>query len=66
MINIWDYANAKRLRIIDIDGKEYSGNLVCIMEKEENGREDDDICIEVGNEIIGFLPSEIASIEVLR
>ena len=67
MINVWDYANAKRIRVIDIDEREYIGDVVCVMDTEENGREEDDISIQVNEKtIIGLLQSEIAKIEVVQ
>lgn len=63
MINIWDYANAKKVKIIAIDGNEYTGNVVDISDVEENEREEDDITIYCKGEYVAFMPSEIVSIE---
>lgn len=64
MINVWAYTNAKRLKITDLDGKEYAGKLVCVMDAEENGEEEDDITIQTKDgAYIGFLQSKIAKIE---
>ena len=67
MINVWDYTNARRLKIIDIDGKEYVGSLVCVMDAEENGEEEDDITIQINDDTyIGFLQSKIARIDIVQ
>lgn len=65
MVNIWDCVNSKRLKITDKDGGKYEGVLVCVMDIEENGREEDDITIQTDKGIcISFLQSEIAKIEI--
>lgn len=67
MVNVWDYVNAKKIKIIDIDQREYIGDVVCVMDSEENGRGEDDISIQINEKtIIGFLQSEIAKIEVVQ
>lgn len=66
MINLWKYVNSKKIKIVDIDGKEYEGNFVAVMDEEENGREEDDITILCNGEYIGFLQSEIKKIEVIE
>ena len=67
MINVWDYANAKKVKITNIDKDVFIGRVVCVMDTEENGENEDDITIQVDkNTIIGFFPSEIKNIEVIE
>lgn len=67
MINVWDYVNAKKIKIYDTEGKEFVGNVVCVMDTEENGEEEDDITIQINADTyIGFLQSEIAKIDILQ
>ena len=67
MINVWDYVNAKRITITDANGKEYTGDVVCVMDTDENGRDEDDISIQVSKDVvIGFLQSEIEKIEIVK
>ncbi len=66
MVNVWDYVNAKKLKITDIDGKEFIGDLIAVMDTEENGGAEDDIAIRVDDvTIIAFFQSEIENIEVI-
>lgn len=66
MVNVWDYVNAKKLKITDIEGKEFVGDLVAVMDTEENGEAEDDITIQVDDATtIGFLQSEIEKIELI-
>lgn len=63
MINLWDFVNSKKVRIVDIDGKVFEGNVICITDSEENETDEDDITIETKeDEIVGFFQSEIKSI----
>ena len=66
MINIWEFVNAKKVKITDIDGKEFVGDIVAMFDKEETY--DDEVCIDlsVNDGIIGFMQSEIKNIEVLK
>ena len=67
MINLWNYVNAKKIKITSIDNETFTGNLVCIEDAEENGADMDEIVIEIKSDtIIGFLQNEVKSIEVLK
>lgn len=67
MVNVWDYVNAKKMKITDIDGREFVGNLIAVMDTEESGEAEDDITIQVDDvTIIDFLQSEIEKIEVVE
>ncbi len=67
MVNIWDFVNAKKIEVIDVDGNKTIGSVVCVMDSEENGEGEDDLSIQVDNDtIIGFLQSEIKSIEKIE
>lgn len=63
MINLWDYANSKKVKITDINGKEFLGNVVAVFDKEETYDDEDSIDISVNGNYIGFFPSEIKKIE---
>lgn len=67
MINVWDFVNSKKVKITDVDGKTFVGDVICIMDSEENGTDEDDITIQIDKEtIIGFPQSEIKEIEVIK
>lgn len=67
MINLWDYVNSKKVIITDVDGNEFSGNVVAIFDKDETYDEEDSIDIQVDKDtIIGFFPSEIKNVEVVE
>lgn len=64
MVNIWDFVNVKRVKITDVDDKEFVGNIAAIFDKEETYDDEDSIDLRVDSEcIIGFMQSEIKSIE---
>lgn len=66
MVNIWEFANAKKVKITDIDDKEFIGDIAAIFDKEETYDDEDSIDIRVDSEhIIGFMQSEIKSIDIL-
>lgn len=66
MVNIWEFANAKKVKITDIDGKEFIGDIVAMFDKEETYDDEDSIDISVNDVIVGFLQSEIKSIEMIE
>lgn len=67
MVNLWDFVNVKRAKITDVDGKEFVGNIAAIFDKEETYDDEDSIDLRIDSEhIIGFMQSEIKSIEVLE
>lgn len=66
MVNIWDFQYAGRVRITDIDGKIFEGDVVAVFDAEETVDEKDSIDIDTGSEIVGFNPEEIASIEAVE
>lgn len=66
MVNIWDFTNAKTVTITDMDDDEFTGSVVAIFDKDETYEEDDSIDISVNGSIIGFLQSEIKSIEIVE
>lgn len=67
MINVWDFVNSKKVKVTDIEGDTFSGNVVCVMDSEENGTDEDDITIQIDKDtIIGFPQSEIKKIEEIK
>lgn len=66
MINIWDFTNVKKIKLTDLDGQEFVGDVVAIFDKEETYDEEDSIDLSVNGGIIGFLQSEIKNIEVIK
>ena len=68
MINIWRYADANRIRLTDVDGNVYEGDVSCLTEVGERSdleEQEDGITIWTGGRLIEFMQSEIASIEAL-
>lgn len=60
MINVWDFVNSKKVKVTDIEEDTFIGNVVCVMDSEENGTDEDDITIQIDKDtIIGFPQSEI-------
>lgn len=66
MVNIWDFVNAKKVKITDVDGNEFSGNVVAIFDKDETYDEEDSMDISVNGKCMGFFPSEIKKIEKIE
>ena len=66
MSNIWDFVNAKKVKITDINDEEFIGDVVAIFEKDETYDEEDSIDISVNGEYIGFFQSEIKNIEEIK
>lgn len=64
--NIWDFINAKTVKITDMDDNVFIGNVVAIFDKEETYDEEDSIDVSINGEITGFLQSEIKSIEKIE
>lgn len=68
MINVWDYAETlPKIKLIDKFGGITTGEVICVLDAEENETAEDSITIE--REDIGpktFFQSEIESIEVIR
>ena len=68
MINVWDYQEAKKIRLIDVDGEEFIGYVVDVTDAEEGADEpypDDAITISIAGRHIEFMQSEIIFIEIL-
>lgn len=66
MTNIWDFVNAKRVKITDMDNEEFVGDVVAIFDKDETYDEEDSIDISVNGKCIGFFQSEIKEIEEIK
>lgn len=68
MVNIWDFAwKLGKIRIATIDGDSYVGNTICVTDAEEADDNEDSISIEEKTgRILGFYPSEIAKIEMVK
>ena len=63
MVNLFDFQFAEKVRIIDVDGNEYVGNVIAVFDKDETADGvDDDITISMDGQYIGFRSREIASI----
>ncbi len=69
MISIWDYADSDRIRIIDIDGKEFVGTVADVTDAGERSDleipEDGIAIVTDDKRLIEFYLSEIKSIEVI-
>lgn len=68
MINIWNYANdLPRVILTGIDGSEYIGKVLAVLDAEETEDLEDYIDLRLDSgEIKSFYPSEIKSIDVIR
>ncbi len=67
MVNVWNYVSSKKVKITDIDEDDFVGNVVCVMDAEENGTDEDDITIQIDRDtIIGFPQSKIKDVEVIE
>lgn len=66
MVNIWDFTNARKAKLTDLNGQEFVGDVVAIFDKEETYDVEDSIDLCVNGVIIGFMQSEIKNIEVLK
>lgn len=66
MVNIWDFANAKKVKLTDINGQEFAGDIVAMFDKEETYDNEDSIDLSVNDSIIGFMQGEIKNIEVIE
>lgn len=65
MVNIWEFANAKKVKLTNQKGEEFVGTVMAIFDKEETYDGEDSIDLWVNGEDIGFLQSEIKNLEVL-
>lgn len=68
MINLWQYQDAKRIRIIDIDNQEFIGYVVDITDADEfidDNIGENGITISVDGNHIEFMQSEIKSINII-
>ena len=63
MVNIWEFVNVKKVKITDIGGQEFVGDIVAMFDKEETYDDEDSIDLSVNGDIIGFMQTEIKSIE---
>lgn len=66
MVNLWDFVNAKIVKLTDFNGQEFVGDVVSIFDKEETYGDEDSIDLCVNGEDIGFMQSEIKNIEVIE
>lgn len=74
MINLWDYQEARKIRLVDVDNEEFIGYVIEITDSEEYMYDETDdieafedgITLEVGEKHIEFMQSEIKLIEVLE
>lgn len=74
MINLWEYREAKRIKLIDIDGDEFVGYVSEVTDAEEYMFDDTDnkddyedgITLKIGESFVEFMQSKIKSIEILE
>ncbi|MDY4488768.1 MAG: hypothetical protein SPE18_12075 [Candidatus Limivicinus sp.] len=65
MMNIWNYIY-KSIRLTDIDGVVFVGEVIDVSAKEDIGEAEDSLTLELANgQILGFAPSEIKEIKIL-
>ena len=74
MINLWDYQEARKIRLVDVDDEVFIGYVIDITDSEEymydetDGIEnfEDGITLKIGESLVEFMQSEIKLIEVLE
>ncbi len=70
MINVWDYKDAKRLKILDDEGNYWIGNLGDVNdvgdEDPEYGLKEDSLTLWIQGRPITIAQSEIKSVEILE
>lgn len=74
MINLWQYQDAEKIKITDIDGQEFIGYIDEITDaeeymyddREETSNFEDGITLVIGKELVEFMQSEIKSIEIIE
>lgn len=69
MIKLWDYKDAKKVKIVDVDDFEFIGNVIDITDSEEYADEDiteTGITISFDGNHVEFMESEIKSIEIIE
>lgn len=66
MINLWEYEYCGKVRIVDLDGKEYIGDAQEVTDSDErsdNEKQESGITVKCDSALIEFYESEISSIE---
>ena len=74
MINLWKYQEAKKVKIIDVDGEEFIGYVDEITDAEEymyDENEDkndfeDGITLRIGESLVELMQSEIKTIQIIE
>lgn len=70
MINIWDYYDAKKIKVTTTAGNTFEGYVVDFTDREERSdleKQEDGVTIESADgQHIEFYQSEIAAIEEIR
>lgn len=68
MINIWNYEYCGKVKIIDMDGKEYIGTAQEVTDdgdRSDEERQEIGITIECDGKLIEFYQSDIKSIDIV-
>jgi len=66
MVNLWDYYG-QYVKIIDVDGDVFIGDVLDVASAEDVEGDEDDLSLELSDgRIFGFSPSNIKSIDVLE
>lgn len=74
MINLWDYQEARKIRLVDVDDEVFIGYVIDITDAEEymcdeendKNNFEDGITLKIGESLVEFMESEIKLIEVLE
>ena len=69
MINLWDFQDAQKVKIVDVDDVEFIGTVIDVTDSEEYADEDiteNGITISFDGNHIEFMQSEIKSIEIIK
>lgn len=66
MINLWEYEYCGKVKIVDVDGKMFTGDALEVTdsgERAESEKQEDGITIQSNGMFIEFYESEIKTIE---
>lgn len=69
MINLWDYQDAQKVKIVDVDDFEFIGNVIDVTDSDEYADEnikESGITISFDGNHVEFMESEIKSIEIIE
>lgn len=69
MINLWQYQDANKIKVTDIDEQEFIGNVIDVTDAGEYADEEiqeNGITISINGNHLEFMQSEIKSIQIIE